>query len=293
MIKTVRLTNIMSHVNTLYEFPKTGIVNICGENSNGKSVLTKAFDYTLIKKCLHVLKKRDVLIRHGCSYGEVEYSFYSTSYTLLVHIDREACNTYYQSSKDNVRIYITGQHDLIEQLVAEFGISQLNVYKHLQPLVFVTTSATDNYNIISECVRDINVENAVKTFETQLEYLENSYKELKTQIIVADKQLAILPKYDIQREKIFIDEASKITKLLQVVSSIPVIGTIKMYKVLPKTDIIVINLPNIKGIKIPRKIPEYITIPELPQILKLNILWFKELESIKNSVCPVCGRKLI
>lgn len=293
MIKTVRLTNIMSHVNTLYEFPKTGIVNICGENSNGKSVLTKAFDYTLVKKCLHMLKKRDVLIRHGCSYGEVEYSFYSTDDTLLVHIDREACNTYYQSSKDNVKIYITGQHELIERLVAEFGISQLNVYKHLQPLLFVTTSATDNYNILSECVRDINVENAVKNLENQLENLEGSYKELKTSILVTAKQLEMLPEYDVEKENKFIDKASDIINLLRIVSAIPIIAELKLYKVLPDVNIVDIRLPKIQAIKIPKEIPEYSTFPEIPKISPLSISWYKELESVRNSVCPVCGRRLL
>lgn len=199
----------------------------------------------------------------------------------------------YIKSVEDVKIYITGQHELIERLVAEFGISQLNVYKHLQPLLFVTTSATDNYNILSECVRDINVENAVKNLENQLENLEGSYKELKTSILVTAKQLEMLPEYDVEKENKFIDKASDIINLLRIVSAIPIIDELKLYKVLPDVNIVDIRLPKIQAIKIPKEIPEYSTFPEIPKISPLSISWYKELESVRNSVCPVCGRRLL
>ena len=43
-LKTIRTRNIQSHKDVLIELPETGLVVFTGDNSNGKSVITKVLE---------------------------------------------------------------------------------------------------------------------------------------------------------------------------------------------------------------------------------------------------------
>ena len=295
MIKTVKLENIMSHTNTTYNFPKTGIVRITGENSNGKSVLTKVLYDTLIEPSLHILKKRKNLVRHNCSYGELKVIFYPTDESepepeLIVHIAQEISQTYYKYSKNTAPIYVDRQLQAIKQLCLELGFVQLNIYKSLKPLPFATTSGTDNYNHIRECTSDYNVECAIEVLEEKLKGFIEAEKELASTIITNKGKLSMLPQYDINTEFQFYNKTSKLLKILEVLVNAPEISQVHLPVQLPMPKTVYVQIPPLNKLQLPNMLPTPMYIEKTFELPKLNTTWSTNLQQLNNYCCPTCGR---
>jgi hypothetical protein len=317
--KSIELTNIQSHRYTKYKFPETGIINICGENSDGKSVLTKAVFNTLIEPSLHIKSQRISLLSRWATFGEIRFEFYDRS-GLTVHIEREVSRTYYILDSSNVKVFVNGQMDYIKSILQEFGLNSINVYRTLTPVPFVTTSAADNYKYIAACTRDFAVENAIDN----MKQCKDQIKKTKEQFMDLQEKSQIkydsLVSYDMEKERAFSRKGCMLAVLLKCLHDTPIDLQKLDLPIFNKPEVYDISLPDVNPIGIPvpvqikdvmdlntpevNKVPLYSAPPTVDQPLQLGAVDYLDgvsvicednisISKLKASTCPTCGRLLI
>lgn len=317
--KSIKLTNIQSHRSTTYELPETGIVNICGENSDGKSVLTKAIFNTLIQPSLHIKEKRLSLLSRWASVGEIRCEFYDRP-GLTVHIEREVSNTYYVADSNNIKVFVNGQSDYLKAMLQEFGLSPMNIYRTLTPIPFVTSSAADNYKEIATCTRDFAVENAVENLKQQKDTIKKTKEQFAGLQEKAQIQLDSLVSYDMEKEQDFSRKGSIFAVLLKCLHSTPTnleklelpifdkpvayditlkdMDKLSMPK--PKSNVksLSINTPSVNSLRFysaPPKVDDPLQLKPLNILQEVSFIEedLASIQKIKESTCPTCGRLLL
>lgn len=314
-VKSIELVNIMAHKHSLFEFPETGIINICGENSDGKSILTRAVFRTLIKPSLHLKGPRESLINYDATYGEVNYTFYDKP-DLKVHIEREISRTYYLDKETNIQVFVGEKVEYINAYVSKFGLSTLNVYRSLQPLIFGTTSLQENYEALALAARDYVVEEAVAQFELNEKELKKGINDLETYIDKMKAFKAGLPIYDKAKEQDFLYKGEDLVILLSAIVDSPTVDKLSTQFFSPP-ETLTLDVPEVLQIPIPKakpikpvlnfKIPDLkpITFTQfnIPKIFDLDIQLDKmdfthlkeaeqNLSKLQEQECPTCGRRL-
>lgn len=314
-IKSIELINIMAHKHSLFEFPETGVINICGENSDGKSILTRAVFHTLIKPSLHLKTPRESLINHHASYGEVNYVFYDKP-SLKVHIEHEISRTYYLDSETNVQVFVGEKVEYIQAYVSKFGLSSLNIYRSLQPLIFGTTPLSENYEALALAARDYVVEEAVSQFELNEKELKKTIKQLEDFISQLNAYKAGLPKYNKEKEQGFLDKGEDLVILLSALVDSPKLNKLKT-QVYKQPETLCLDVPNILHLDIPKQKPSKSVLDfRIPKLHKINQRHFefpeifnfdlnlsqidlshlqeaeRNLSKLQEQECPTCGRRL-
>ena len=72
-LKRVVMSNIQSHINTVLEFPETGIVRFLGDNSNGKSVMVKVLQDVVSNNISRPAARRSIIRREiGRAHVELQ-----------------------------------------------------------------------------------------------------------------------------------------------------------------------------------------------------------------------------
>lgn len=159
-LKTIRTRNIQSHKDVLIELPETGLVVFTGDNSNGKSVITKVLD-DLISYSISNLRVRKSDINRDCNEGSLEITKYDGS-SLYLNLNIEASQTWVRLTRANgetVTRYLADK--TIPDLVREFGFHynkdrdiSLNVCEPDASVLFFGTSHATNGDIITSALTD-------------------------------------------------------------------------------------------------------------------------------------------
>lgn len=306
-IKSVKITNLQSIKSYTFEFPATGLVVFTGQNNNGKSILTRITKY-VISGGLSRKHLRKSIINRESSYGEAEY-IRDDGTRLIVHVAKEASLTY-------ISLIETGQEPVLRyladksyrELPIRFGFHYntdcditLNIGEADENLLFYKTKPKVNSIIIEEARTDKAAQVALdKMVETQKECQRNlrSYRDkinansialnnlkfedveplrkkmIEMQTLLKKLQNVYIPTLPVIRPVPNVRVASLYTPKLPVVKPVPDVKYMYLYK------------PKLPEIRYPRIVQVSCNLPDITQIVK-------DLEALKNNVCPTCGRGFV
>lgn len=316
-IKSIELIDIMSHHHTLYTFPETGIISISGENSDGKSVLTRAVYDTLISPSLHMKRSRKKLINNNCTCATVKYEFYDKP-SLTVYIDMEKSASYYLDAETNVKVFVSENVDYIKRYVAKFYMNDLNIYRSLQPLIFGTTTERENYDALCFGCRDFVIEEAVEQFEANEKEFRQVIKTIEDEKTKVEAYDSGLKQYNLNAEIQFTQEATDFINILEPIVDSPRLKLLNL-KSFIAPEIVDLEIPSIERLSVPKERPKVrvfktgypvinpVKAPKLLQepftfVTGLNIRKMDyshvlqadtEVQSLLQSTCPTCGRRIL
>lgn len=286
-LKQIKTHNIQVHRDVVFDLPEKGLVRFLGNNSNGKSVLTKALT-AITANTITSPATRLSLITIGCTSGDVTLTRYD-DVSLHYHIHVEASQTYAElliPNKPPIKRYLADKQ--IPILRAKFGLHfdpvaerSINIFDSDDALLFFKTPHKSNYSMVTSALRDKKAEDAHNEFARVIKETKETKAVYEKQLAIAQAALDTLPIHDINAETI---RAEKLSKRIDILET---------YKPLGK-------LPEIKA----PKLYETLVIPtlKLPLLRKQEIIDLRmelpdvcadyaRLESIRKGECPTCHRK--
>ena len=289
-IKTIRTRNLQSHEDVLIELPETGVVVFSGDNSNGKSVLTKVISATL-DGGIRTSRKRRTLVRRapGVHEGTLAITKYDGS-KLLVCINIEAAQTYVEytdPSQKVIRRFLSDKTYV--DLVKEFGFHynekrdiSINIFDSEDSLLFFRTNHVTNGDILETALTDDDARTKYDVLSEQYKSAQQMRRTFEDNIRVAQAAKDAITLYDITEEETRRDALYKCSTIL----SNFYLPNLKEVPVVP--SYVYINLPKVRLHKgeFPAIIPlPSITLRDLGKICR-------ELDEIEKGVCPTCKRPL-
>ena len=283
-LKSIHTKNIQSHLDVHIELPPTGIVAFTGNNSNGKSVITKVTN-AIISNSIVKPKERRTLVNKHCVGGSVTYERYD-GMKLFVYIHHEAAQTYavltYPDGRE-IRRYLADK--TIPQLVRDFGFHynseheiSLNLHNDDDKLLFVDTKHSTNYACLNPTLTDEYSEQSLARLEDTHAKVKSLIKDLSARITTIDTVLDTLTVCDIEAE------TARRKKMLYIAKNLQHFPTKPCPKAVGVPTITTINLPPaIKRVKN----PVIVNLPkEFPDIIQLG----RDLNDVLKGVCPTCKR---
>lgn len=287
-LKRVVMSNIQSHINTVLEFPETGIVRFLGDNSNGKSVMVKVLQDVVSNNISRPAARRSI-IRRGNSFGELLLESYSGD-VLYVHIDLEASQTYAElthAGQQTVRRYLADK--AIPMLVREFGWHyddksgvSINIHNDTDGLLFVDTRKQTNFDLLSSMRSDAYAEAALAELTKLSKETKAKRDEMYHAHEVAEATFVALKMWDKNEEAIIRDECLYWASALEnlTLPQLPVFQlTATPTFMQPIPDVPVMQMPHLHA---PMQMP-----PDGAGEL-LN-----SLASLLSGSCPTCGRAFV
>lgn len=286
------LHNIQSIENATFKFDGPGVVEFQGNNSNGKSILTKVLMALLNGDYLNKRKRR-TLIRRGAEEGSI-----------AIVRDKQCVSIYLrQEVKDCFYIWIPNTDQMekcIKRYVKEGGLPEyldaigfkaypeegicLQVAPTRGAVPFVTTSYSTNSKIVKSILEDRSATLFIKN------YHEVTYPLIQQQVasLHAEKKriefgLSQIPTYDV----------APYQEVLKIISSVLPYGAIPYIdKPLSLPVAEVVNLEPLSY-----KVQPLFSVQEEPPVLDTLVSMFTqgldEWKSISEGVCPTCGKRLI
>lgn len=288
-LKRIKLVNIQCHKELDIVLPKTGVIAFTGNNSNGKSVVSKVLKCLLSNQYQSRPKVRASLINRNAAYGEALF-VREDDVTLLLHLTRDAASTYLTFTApgcEPVKRYLADR--CFQDLCREFGWHyadtrdlSLNIAELDDPLLFFATSFGCNYDILETAMSDpaasLSLERVKQVMKEAVELRETA----TSRINACNTVLRGLCMYDIDKEQARLDKLSALYTVLSKVylPSLPAIDPV------PKVTLYTVYRPVLPAVVYPKF---YDIRVSLQDILPLA----SEIDSLKRKVCPLCKRRFI
>lgn len=281
----ISLVNIQSFKEALYDLPDTGLVQILGDNSNGKSVVGKVLKFIAAGE-IKVEKERASLIRDTEQYGFVTIEYKNKF--LIFRIDRELSGCIVQLKRENGEVIRrTVREGGIQELVYEFGFRVYNagavalqVYETLGIIPFVNTTAAANYEMVETITTDSTANRFVKNYReiTSKEFSKEvkNYKTILEEIQSMQKSLHV---YDVEAYKKMRDKLVEMYAVLEHLTGVE----ISKIKIPPNVKILDIPVLNLKKLPVVKVIFHMENLPDMTETIKA-------LNEVKQGRCPTCGR---
>jgi len=321
-LKEMKLFNIQGHKYSVIEFPKTGIVQITGDNSNGKSSLTRVLD-DIIKCQLHNRGVRLSLIHFFDEVTDAQFvlQFYDNT-ELHVNIDTEVSKTYYKYTNEigEETLAHASNRDACMDLIRSIGFDPLlHICDADRPKPFQTTTGSENYQILSTCITDISADKTIEVAEQYLEkfqgyskhYTEqvSTLKMSRSKLVLYDEELSrnLVEKLKVLRS-IYEYESYEVSKLSKIIISEPYpldnlsnlefpqarLNTISFVQPHDMVDVdfdfewYVLSGLNLTFSHVLPKVPDLsdCTFDSMDSTLT-------DLELLRSQICPTCGRGFI
>lgn len=287
-LKRVVMTNIQSHVHTVLEFPRVGIVRFLGDNSNGKSVMVKVLQDVVSNSISRPAARRSI-IRRNNSFGELLLENWSGD-ALYVRIHVEAAQTYAEltrGTQPTVRRYLADK--AIPLLVREFGWHyddvtgiSINIHNDTDGFLFVDTKKSINFNLINGMRSDAFAESALMELDRLTKETRQKLGDMKHLYEVAEATYLSLQYWDIEEEATARDECLHYAELLENLTMPPLP---EMQLTPQPTFYEALKTP--PAVHLPILHKPFDSVPESATQL------LKDLVSILSGTCPTCGRSLI
>lgn len=303
----VRLKDIQSIHYADYILPETGVVQIAGANSNGKSILIKAISAVATLKILDQ-DERDAIIRDGCQQGSIIMEYKGKVLVVTLNRERNLCMIGLQRA-DGTQVKRTFRDKGIPELLYEFGFRCYNdnsiclqVYETFGQIPFVTTTPKVN----AEIVKAITEDSVAKSFLEN--YKEITYKGMQEQMkaynnAIANKQRLkdTIVVFDHVKYQSFYDKMKQMYNLLKcldyaelgylnppalelnIIEETP--SALEEIQVPPNVEFINLSVPTLRFI-------QYKDALQVPQSVESIIGELEYLDSILNGKCPACGKLL-
>lgn len=287
-LKRITTRYIQSHREITVELPEKGLIGFYGDNSNGKSVIVRVTE-DIIKNNITKPKCRLSLVNRdsGLGYGEVEYERYD-GMILRVHIHKEAAQTWFElkrpGSEDLNRAYLSSK--LLPTYVEEFGFHYLpsrdmtlNICDGDDSVLFFNTPHKLNFEVLDSALNDVTAQRSLDSMTKVLKSAQSTKQTMSQQLEICNTAISGIKLWDIEQETRVRD---KLTYLLKNLENIYIPHLVELPK-LPDIQFINLKRPQLSDLKF----PEIIDIHK-PQLMDVTEL-ARELESIRNGVCPTCG----
>lgn len=208
----IELVNIQSIAHAVYDIPETGVTQIKGENSNGKSILIKAVAF-VAKTLIEDAREREDLIKDGTSFGEIIME--RGDFKLKVHIEKERLSSYYEFSniKTGNSMKRNPREGGLEQIAEAFGFItfskqvSLQIFETFGVMPFVNCTPAIDYQIMDYVISDEVGNDFVEKFTTITYPLFKEYVgRLKIKKEAAERQLENTTFYDIDKYQGIVDK---------------------------------------------------------------------------------------
>lgn len=299
----VVLENIQSINKAVYDMPDTGLVKICGGNSNGKSVLIKAIGAVVSMDILNAESRR-ALINDKCNSGYIQIDYKGKSLCIELNVERNSCAVGLIRG-DGSKVIRTFREGGIEELIYEFGFRVYNknniclqVHETFGTMPFVNTSKLVNGEIVENVTEDA----IAKDFLTK--YKEVSHKEAKDLIAKINSKIA---QWESTKRALTVFDygayeqmSERLNNLILLVDSLSALH-VEEIKTPECIDVLKVPELNLHKLQIPMQV-ELLDIPKL-EVSEMNL---KSLENtpgavrdiakvledymtMRQGVCPTCG----
>lgn len=288
MIK-VDIQNIQAVTNAVIEIPENSITEFSGDNSNGKSILTKVIQALTSGDIRHKDVRR-ALIKDGTTKGIV--SIVNDTVQLGIILDEEISSSFVVydpdiTNGDKTKIIVRGLGDSggCEALIKKFGFRVYNsgdiclqLHPTWGPIPFITTSGAVNDQIVQDITVDRVAQNFIESFETiTFPTFKNVIRTFNREKETIETIISNMESYDWRRYE---DINTRMKEVYDVL----------FYYV--DVDIPTLEIPLMEIPPLPPDIPRLSVIcifPEPPDI-PLVLHTFDEYVTVLNGTCPTCGK---
>ena len=284
-LKQVTVLNMQSIQNYTITLPPTGLVVFTGENSNGKSIITRCTRH-LIDGSLRKPVKRASLVNRSAQFGEITY-IRSDDVRLTLHLTREASGTYVvyaEPAREPIARYLSDKS--YQELVRRFGWHYdestgitLNIAEAESALLFYKTPYKSNASLIHSATMDTHANAVAEGIEMTIDETRKSRDGEAQKLRTIAATLQSLHAEDVEPLR---EQMAVLGKLYKTLSKI-YIPTIPEIKPVPKVHYTNVYFPTLPAVKYPRIIDVHCEIPDIVPIAT-------DLQALRERKCPTCGR---
>lgn len=287
----ITMKNLQCIGEAVIEFDNQSIIEFTGDNSNGKSVLSKTLDVILSGEVRDKTTRKE-LINDNCEEAFLSIQYETRILLVRLHVEvSQSYIAYYPNSNDLQKCYARplGDWDGCKILIDKFGFKtyasgsiSLQVMPTWGAIPFITTNGAVNYEIVDDITRDKVAEEFLAAFQN---YTYPTFRQLiankQQQLDMSKTVLESIVDYDVEGLDTAIKEMRDIYEVISHISYLNLENV-------PIPDISIIELSPLELIAPP--IVE--AVPMFPNLEPIG----KELDDlldILNGVCPTCGKPLI
>lgn len=291
MIK-IDIQNIQAVRSATIDIEENSITEFSGDNSNGKSILSKVLQALTSGDIRHKDVRR-TLIKDGTTKGVV--SILNGVIQLGLILDEEISESFVVydpdiSNPDKSKVIVRGLGDSggCEALVKKFGFRTYNsgdiclqLHPTWGPIPFITTSGQVNDQIVQDITIDRVAQNFLDSFKSiTFPTFKNAMKTLNREKETIETIIGNLESYDWRRYEDIYTRMKEVYDIL-------------FYYVDVEIPDLVIPLMEIPPL--PPDIPKIrvVCIFPAPPEIPVSIRAFDEYVTILNGTCPTCGKMFI
>lgn len=290
MIK-IDLLNVQAIADGHIELEENSIIEFVGDNSNGKSILSKVID-ALTKGDLKDRETRKSLINDNADQAVILMTKGKEQLGLLLREEVKDSIIMYVPNIDEMDkkiVRVLNDTEGCDALIKRFGFRTyskgdicLQLSPTFGPIPFVTTGGAVNWEIVQDITTDKVADEFLKTFSTiTYPVFKDRIKNLKRDRDATQSILDNMENYDWRAYEAFVEKARPIYLALQSFEPIEIRKIpIPNYSLIPYEPITVRKLPVLRFYEYP------------PVIGKLERT-LGDYVSILNGVCPTCGKRLL
>lgn len=291
MIK-IDIQNIQAISNATIEIPENSITEFSGDNSNGKSVLSKVISAMTSGDIRHKDVRR-TLIKDGTTKGIV--SILNGNIQLGLILDEELSESFVVydpdvTNGDKSKVIVRGIGDSggCEALIKKFGFRTYNsgdiclqLHPTWGPIPFITTSGLVNDQIVQDITIDRVAQNFLDSFKNiTFPTFKNAMKVLYREKETIETLIENMESYDWRKYEDIYTRMKEVYEVLFYFVDVDI----------PNLDIPLMEIP-----PLPPAIPNIKVVcifpapPNIPAVLRT----FDEYVTILNGKCPTCGKLFI
>lgn len=291
MIK-VDMQNIQAITSATIEIPENSITEFSGDNSNGKSVLSKVIKELTSGDIRHKDVRR-ALIKDGTTKGVV--SILNDNVQLGIILDEELSSSFVVydpdvTNEDKGKIIVRGLGDSggCEQLIKKFGFRTYNsgeiclqLHPTWGPIPFITTSGAVNDQIVQDITIDRIAQNFLDSFkDITFPTFKNALKTLKKEQETLEMLIDNLESYDWRKYDDIYVRMKEVYDVLFYYVDVEI----------PDLQIPLMEIP-----PLPPEIPniKVVCILPAPPVIPAVLRTFDEYITILNGTCPTCGKRFV
>lgn len=288
---SIQISNVQSIESALIEFEDNSIVEFTGDNSNGKSILSKVIQNMTSGDIRHK-DVRASLIRDGADKGIVVFTHNEKRLGLvLFHEIKDSVIIYQSDWRDESTTIVRNISDVegSDALIKAFGFrtyAQGDICLQLAPtfgaIPFITTNGSVNNDIVQDITVDKVAEEFLGTFKAiTFPLFKDKIAKLKQERDTYQSLLDNLETYDWREYESLVDRMSAVYMALKDVQPLEDIMEIPI----PPLDVIPVGSHGIKNIPIVDFIDYCPTIDDIESELEDYL-------KISKGICPTCGKAL-
>lgn len=290
MIK-IDLKNVQAIGDAHLEIEDNTIVEFVGDNSNGKSIISKVIEYMTKGDLIH----KDVrcsLINDNATEAVFIITHNNEQLALLLRQELKDSYIMYQSDIRNESsrvLRLLSDREACEAMIHQFGFRTyakgdicLQLFPTFGIIPFVTTSGATNNEIVDDIIRDKIAEEFIKSFSTiTYPIFKQKIETLRRERSSAQAILDNIEAYDWRSYEELEKELKRLYNIIQPYQFYQArkleFPRVKLYPVG------ILKIPTIPRIKI------YPLIPQMGSIHKELVTYVQ----ILNGICPTCGKPLV